>query len=245
MTLLMASSLAACGNEAPDYIGGKPSDASTYLRGMDEFSPQYALQGNASDCWLIAALAAMAQTQPETLSGMIETTGSMTLVVHLSDKDISVTRSDLDHDGAKMVADANGAIVMWPNVMEYAIAHYNGERVDQLGADNATTAFAALGIQSEQVRFEADALGGYMRVISLVNKGYPITLASGPESDAGSPVVDNHTYTLIAVIDLDHVIVRNPWGNNGAGASDDGLLVLTGAQALRYLPRVVAPASAF
>ncbi len=72
------------------------------------------------------------------------------------------------------------------------------------------------------------------------NHGVPITLGTD-QSPSDLDIVTNHVYTVINVLDQNHIVVRNPWGDNQG--SGNGNLLLSMSDILANFELVTVPNS--
>jgi Ca2+-binding RTX toxin-like protein len=205
-------------------------------------------QGDVGDCWLLAGLGAIALDSPHALRQNVVDFDDGTYGVRLGnnfyrvDNEMPVWNTAAGATSNNLrYAQLGAQNSMWVAVVEKAFAHY------RTGANS----YASLdyGWTIEVNRAFRSANAGEMDIISyssatdLVNVMYNLycgyqAVTIGFFSISGSvPLRANHAYTVAgfnlgASGNIVSVLLRNPWGFDGAGSdgSDDGFVTLTPAQ---------------
>ena len=207
---------------------------------VDGVSPSDISQGQIGDCWYIAALKSVAAADPSVIENAITDNGNGTYTVRLyhdgKPVDITVTGDEVvDKNGNQGFARSGNRSEMWPQLMEKALAAYEGSYgaieggsagngmeviTGKPSANGATSSYGAADLKAE------------------LDRGHAVTLHSQPEPQNGErenplygdnpvdskgnplwePLAHGHAYQVTAV-DLgdpndpsdDTVTVQNPW----------------------------------
>ena len=213
------------------------SNGTPYIDGV---SPTDISQGQIGDCWYIAALKSVAAADPSVIENAITDNGNGTYTVRLyhdgKPVDITVTGDEVvDKNGNQGFARSGNRSEMWPQLMEKALAAYEGSYgaieggsagngmeviTGKPSANGATSSYGAADLKAE------------------LDRGHAVTLHSQPEPQNGErenplygdnpvdskgnplwePLAHGHAYQVTAV-DLgdpndpsdDTVTVQNPW----------------------------------
>lgn len=242
---LLAASLA-------DDVGARPVDLADprpkddghpwtdlgFVPVFGDHGPRYTdvEQGGVGDCWLMAVLAGMAATDPGRIERLITDHGDGTYTVHLTDGDVRVD-ADVQFAGGggqQVVAYGAGGViapgmVLWPSLVEKALAMAMGGSLRDLDGDRAATAIRHLGGTPDD-----DSLNP---VIGRDPSDEEIARRIHDELAAGRGVVANdgggfgmggrHVWTVVGIDGADAdalVTVYNPWGWVGMELRD-GVLV--------------------
>jgi Ca2+-binding RTX toxin-like protein len=204
-------------------------------------------QGNTGNCWYLATLSAIAKTDPTLIRNSVVNLGDGTYAVMFCRGGSSVfvrVDGDLPTDGAGNLTYAGLGTggSNWVAVMEKALTFFR--------ADQGTYASIAGGFPGEAFQSfgrtytdvgnwgaGAAALLNYIR--DELARGKAVTYFSH-NVPAGCPCINNHAY-MVDHVNLDasgnavQLVLRNPWGYDGAGNdgnTSDGYVTLTGPQAL-------------
>jgi hypothetical protein len=205
------------------------------------------IQGTDGDCWLMATLAGIARTNPQAIRQNVADFGDGTYGVRLGnnfyreDGDLPVTKS-----GTPAFANLGAGNSLWVAVVEKAFAHYRTsaatyESLSNGWASEALAAFRATETASPWISSysSADALRNALIGLSNNAKEVMISFNQNPSVSNGvingTPLHDNHVYTLVGFArdtagNLNQVILRNPWGFDGAGNDSnphDGLVTVS------------------
>lgn len=199
-------------------------------------------QGQAADCYFLAGLSALADTDPGLLQQSITALGDGTYAVRFYKAGSEVYyRMDgqLPTSGSlPWYAKLSPSGELWVALLEKAFAQFRY-------GTNAYTSIDS-GTLSETYRAITGASGSYSGTAGLstdiLAQNMANSLAAGHAVIAGSnsstaaPIVGSHAYNVHAVVfenNLWYVTVYNPWGFDGASYdsnSGDGLLKLTASQ---------------
>lgn len=208
-------------------------------------------QGQVGDCYFMAALASIANTDPGIIRQAIAPLGDGTYVVQYFrngaanfvrvDADLPASGSSLAY--AKTGPDGE----LWVPLMEKAYAYFRS------GANSyASLASGVPETVFGQVAGVASAFPGSMSISTAwsflstqLSAGHPLAACS--TSVASGPIVASHAYTVMSVQivgSTQYVTVYNPWGFDGGTATDansgDGLVTLTISQFVQYFAGVAA-----
>lgn len=182
-------------------------------------------QGSVGNCWFLAALNAMAHSNPDRLRRMIVDHGDGTYTVHFPDG--SVTVDDEFYAGSSSTLYARGPgggkpEVVWPLVFEKAAAEHFGGDYDDIHGGWPADAFEVLGATVDRTtlnpRFRFDPADGDVAadIEAALADGRPVTADSSGAFGMGGA----HAWSVTQVA-TDHgtgttlVTVRNPWGHAG------------------------------
>jgi len=201
-----------------------------------------AKQGNLGDCYLIAAIAAVADKKPELIRDMIRDNGDGTYTVVFFQKNnflgfeldgfekIEITISlDGSESAYAKIGDEIGAIQeTWVRVIEKAYAEWAGGYKDIEGGFPHNALEAITGIDSRDYAPSNITIGD---LAEQFNNGNALTAGSlhdyklGPfdipdDSDSSAlykdnTLIANHAYTITMVNEENGTVtLRNPWGFN-------------------------------
>lgn len=177
-----------------------------------------AVQGGIGDCFLVAALAAIATADPNRIRELVTDNGDGTFTVHFADGDVRVDADPLPTQNA-----------MWVAVIEKAYALRVGGYDDLNRGGWPEDVFAALlGTDSEV--FDPDSSWSppwdrgrnsnvspdetFDRIEAALDNGQPVTAAVFGELG----IETGHALTVMDVFEVDgqkYVELRNPWGVEG------------------------------
>lgn len=208
-------------------------------------------QGAVGDCYLLASLSALAQSDPGILNQSITSLGDGTFAVRFYrngqavyvrvDADLPVTSgSNLAY--ASLGPDGE----LWVAIMEKAYAHfrYGSNSYASISGGWMADVFAEVANASSSYRStggSASSLFNYFQ--SHLNAGHAVTL--GSNWNASGPIVGSHAYMVESVTSTEQgqfVTIFNPWGVDGKpwdGNSSDGLITLSVAQVQQYFSAAV------
>ncbi|MBB4934995.1 Flp pilus assembly pilin Flp [Lipingzhangella halophila] len=169
-------------------------------------------QGSLGDCWLLAAAGALVHNDPGAIEDMIEENDNGTFTVTFSDtgEEITVT-PDLPSYGGPIYADPGDDNVLWPAILEKALAEREGGYEELHGGLGDTALQTLTGDGRHVENFTPDDLEDWS------DGGAPIVVSTQagrgslyrPEGD----LVSYHAYTVTNVED-GMVELHNPWGYN-------------------------------
>ncbi|MHC4293984.1 MAG: C2 family cysteine protease [Planctomycetota bacterium] len=196
-------------------------------------------QGAIGDCYFLACLSSLADTDPTIISQMITSLGDGTYAVrfHRSGEEVFL-RIDADlpvySSGSLTYAKASPDGEIWVPLVEKAYAHF---RYDQdsyssiHGGWMSTTYREITGGYTNTMWTGGSTSTLYNYFADHLAQGHAVTL--GSYSGAPSPVVGSHAYQVKSVHTSggqQYVTVYNPWGVDGRSWDSnyyDGLLTLT------------------
>jgi hypothetical protein len=206
-------------------------------------------QGQVGDCYYLAVLAAIADTDPSQIRQSVVDLGDGTYAVQFVKGGSKVyVRVDADlptYSGSNTLAyaklGAQGS--MWVAVMEKAYAYVRTPAIAYASLDSGWMgeANSILGIANRSTYSAYSAMTLMQAIASDLASGKAVTYAVGNVN--GAPLIGWHAYSVEAVyFDANGVPVsmklRNPWGYDGAGSDGntaDGYVTITSAQAYANL----------
>ena len=181
-------------------------------------------QGSLGDCWLIAALASVAEADPARLERMITDNSDGTYTVTIDGTEITVDDEfPVTWHGAPMYATGRHRTepaALWPLVLEKAVAVHLGEGYEGLARDDVGRAFDLLGEPGEltverQFAFNASETEVLDRIDTALDAGLPVVATSDEDFGMG----DVHAWSVVATglsaAGVATVTIRNPWGTTG------------------------------
>lgn len=206
--------------------------------------PRYSDSAQGSDlgdCWLLAGLGAIAQSNPDIIRQRVVDFGDGTYGVRLGGQFYRVD-SDLParSNGSLAYAGFGDQGSMWIPIVEKAFAQY---RVAN-GFNNAYWALNG-GLSDELFRAfgagysSANAIGNYNspdelrdNIVGFLADGCAVTIGTNETLADGTPLVPTHAYAVIGsstVNGLTYFALWNPWGFDGAGddGEDDGVVTIS------------------
>ncbi len=223
--------------------------ATSYARGWGNYSasPLFAdgvsyddiRQGGLGDCYYLASLASLAESDPDLVREMITPLGDGTYAVRFFrsgvehyyrlDADLPI-RSGTNLAYAKLTPDGE----TWVALMEKAYAHfrYGQNTYDSLSGGWMSTVYRELTNQNASTTWSGGsqaALADY--IAGKLANGNAVTL--GSYGSAPAPIVGSHAYMVHSIAGTGAsatVTVYNPWGVDGRSYDDnygDGLLALS------------------
>jgi hypothetical protein len=238
------------GEDLPDP--GVDDESVTYrnfsgrpLFAADGPSPDDVEQGAVGDCWFLATLASMAKTDADAIRRSVIELGDGTFAVRFTDYGGAPVYVRVDGDlpvtswGALQYAALGQGGSLWVAVMEKAYACYRyGGLANYVDLDGGwmSEAFEALGHTTHAIWETDDGQDLLAKIADELAEDKAVTLAIF-EPVRHSPLVGSHAYSVVRVeTDADGnrtLILRNPWGIDGAGndGRDDGYVRVTAAQA--------------
>ena len=205
-------------------------------------------QGAVGDCYFLASLASLADTDPGTIEQMVAPMGDGTYAVRYYRNGQPVyVRVDAELPGssfspryAKLTPDGE----LWVALAEKAYAQFRyGENsyASISGGWMDPVYRAVTGLWTTRLWPSSSSVASSMA--SHLAAGHAVTV--GSDSNAASPIVGLHAY-MVKSVEVDagetHVTVYNPWGFDGRSYDSnpgDGLLSLTLAQFRQAFTAVV------
>ncbi|MCL2700841.1 MAG: C2 family cysteine protease [Phycisphaerae bacterium] len=234
----------------------------SYAKGYSNFSssplfvggPNYTdiNQGNVGDCYFLASLASLAETNPMVIQQAVVSLGDGTYAVRFykNGKEVYVrVDGDLPVGSNGQLAYAkpgdNGAI--WVAVMEKAYAFFRtgGNSYASINGGWMADAYADITGTASTTRTTGGSVNSvYTFLQTQLNDGKAVTAASTTASQG--PIIGSHAYMIVSVQDVNGVqtvTVYNPWGYDGVkydNNPNDGLITITVAQFQQYFSSIVA-----
>jgi len=221
----------------------------SYARGYANFAhkplfvegPEYddIVQGYVGDCYYLASLASLADTDPQTITQMIAPMGDGTYAVRFFNGSSEVfLRIDADlpvRSGSNLTYARFGPDgELWVPLAEkaYAYFRYGENSYASISGGWMSTVYRQITggyTRSRWTSGSTDSLFNY--ITENIENDHAITL--GSYSNASSPIVGSHAYVVKSaelVGSQQLVTVYNPWGVDGRSYDSnysDGLLTLT------------------
>ncbi|MBL8919556.1 MAG: hypothetical protein JNJ54_11885 [Myxococcaceae bacterium] len=210
---------------------------------VDGFGMDDALQGQVGDCYLIAALAAVAKSKPELLAKAIKAnddgtytvtfyerktkTGKPAPVQVTVDGTFATRGSTLEYGAARSTKE------LWPLIFEKAYASWKGGFDAIEGGMSATALEALTGKKPDWFPVD-DAFGSadiFKKLKAVCASGAAVVALSKPWDPSEQGIVSDHAYTLLGVEEKagkQFVTLRNPWGERepGRDGRDDGIFTM-------------------
>ena len=200
--------------------------------------PQYddIHQGALGDCYYLAVLASMSDTDPNLIRQAITDLGDGTYAVRFYRGGAEVyLRLDADMPSAYAKLTPDGET--WVMLMEkaYAFFRYGSNSYSSIEGGWMSTVITELTGASSQTQWTGGSAASLASCISTsLAAGHSVTL--GSYSNPVSPIVGGHAYMVKSIEGADadaYVTVYNPWGVDGMSYDsnyNDGLLRLSMAQ---------------
>jgi len=234
---------------ATGYVNYAPSPLFTDGPDFDDID-----QGGVGDCYYLAALASLSDSDPDIISEMIAPMGDGTFAVrYFRDKQEHYVRIDAD-----LPVNGNGQIIyarmsaegeMWVPLVEKAYCFFRLERDDSRA--NSYEGIVAGWMHSVYAEVSDEDFGWqgtYVSQAELANyvrthlqAGHAVS--AGSNWNASGPVVSAHAYMIKSIDYLDRVTLYNVWGCDGGDRNDgcvtDGLVTLTISEVKQYFSTVV------
>jgi len=198
-------------------------------------------QGQTADCYFLADLESLAQQQPAPLENMAVDLGDGTYAVEFQRGGTPVyVRVDGDLPSASygLTAARPGSDGdLWAPIMEKAYAFFRtgANSYSSLNMGWTGDAFNALGVANTLLTIGRQSVDQiYTQFSAALGAGKAMTLISNSIIASGTPIIATHAYSITGVsrdsTGALSVILRNPWGVDGAGSDAnpyDGLVTLT------------------
>jgi hypothetical protein len=209
-------------------------------------------QGASGDCYYLASLAALADTNPAAISQMITSLGDGTYAVRFYRNGSPVyvrIDADLPVSGGTSLAYARFSVSgeMWVPMVEKAYAFFRtgGNSYASLDSGWMGAVYKDVTNRNSQTLYTGGTdQAMYNFIAGDLAAGQAVTL--GSKSSASGPIIGGHAYEVKAAFTVGgtlYVTVYNPWGYDGAGSdsnTNDGLVTLTVAQLQQYFTAAVA-----
>jgi calpain family cysteine protease/hemolysin type calcium-binding protein len=202
------------------------------------------IQGNLGDCWYMASLGAVAQTDPNQIRQDVVQLSDGTFLVRFFSGGTPV----YEHVDATLPTNSGGGLLfaqlgqgnsIWAPIMEKALAAFRdgGNSYSNLGSGWMDEAYNDLGIVNSNAFYFSSANQMFQQIQTELEGGQAVT-AGTLSVPSGTPLVANHAYSVVAVTtdangDLTGLELRNPWGIVGISgyAGNNGYVTITPAQA--------------
>lgn len=217
---------------ADPYAYGK-NTSGAQLYGTNGVQVSDVRQGAIGDCFLAAALAAVAGTNAGAITGAIKDNKDGTFTVRFYNLDWSGSKkaesvtvdADLPMNGATPAyAKSTEALELWPSILEKAYAQWKGS-YDAIGhGGNAGDVMEALtGERSKTKSTSGDTDALWTKMKTATEQKKPMCAGSGDKDDAKykdpkAGVYGWHAYTILGVEEKKNgdkteklVRLRNPW----------------------------------
>lgn len=207
-------------------------------------SPDDVYQGDIGDCYLLAALSAVARSNPKAITQSMADLGDGTYAVQFTrggqrhfvrvDGDLPVM-----NNGQPLYAGLGNQDSIWVAIYEkaYAVFRRGSASYDSLDGGWMSEVNAAMGLYSRDV----DGFASGEELLAWTGRelaaGRAVTFATAQPN--GAPLLSYHGYSVDSV-ELDETgqpwafWLRNPWGYDGVDnpTYDDGYVLVTAAEAL-------------
>ena len=215
--------------------------------------PQYddIAQGQVGDCYYLACLSSLADSDPMVIEQMITPLGDGTFAVrfHRAGEEVYLR---LDGDlpvnsyGSLVYAKAGPDGELWVPMLEkaYAFFRYEQDSYASISGGWMSVTFRDItGGYTNTTYTDGSINSLYNHISNMLSQDYSVTL--GSYYSAASPVVGSHAYTVRSVETVagqQYVTVYNPWGWDGRtwdNNSYDGMLTLSMEQIQNNFSAVV------
>lgn len=205
-------------------------------------------QGDLGDCYLLATLSSVVNTDPGLIRKDIVSDGDGIYTVIFGGA--KATRINVNADlpvepgGQLAYAQLGNQDSIWVAVMEKAYVQYADPKADSYARIEGgwmTSAFAALGLSSQTLYPAPSATALLATLKTDLGNGDFVTIGTNPKLPAASPLVTDHAYEVDAVNVNSagtpvSITLRNPWGDV---AADDGYITVTAAEVFSGFSGVV------
>ena len=217
-------------------------------------SPADVNQGYVGDCYFLSTLSSVAKLDPSLIRKDVVANGDGTFTVDfLNGKTQNQIRVNADlpvWPGGELAYAGRGVQnSLWVAVVEKAFAVYrtHSDSYASIGGGWMNEVFSDLGLKNETIIAAATATVLSNLIKADVKAGDFVTYATDDSIVGGAPLIADHAYMIDGVTTDAHgnvisIRLRNPWGNGGPavdGASDDGYVTITPAQALANMSGIV------
>ncbi|HEY7116274.1 MAG TPA: C2 family cysteine protease [Tepidisphaeraceae bacterium] len=243
----------------PSDSGTRSNFSTRPLFATDGPSKDDVFQGGVGDCYFLATLSATAKTDPNRIRQSVVDLGDGSYAVQMVRSGVTqYVRVDGD-----LPVDAWGNLVFaklghqnssWVAIMEkaWAFARTGANTYASTSAGWMSEAFNALGSTSTDLWSSPDGTSLLNYIGGELDAGKAVTFSTIMTPPAGCPCVGNHAYMVervnyqwITILGISirvpvSVVLRNPWGTDGAGndGSNDGYVTVTASQALSVFTSV-------
>lgn len=192
-------------------------------------------QGSLGDCWMFAAIAAIADARPEQLERMFVDHGDGTYTVTIEGAAVIVDDEfPVGDDGVPIYARGprrTEPAVLWPLLLEKALAARAGG-YDELSGGDASLAFDLVG---ESDGMSLSQIGWFDpsddEVFEVLDRALDDGTAVGATASGLFGMGGRHAWTVVdtgtGTGGEPTVTVRNPWGRSGFEVSDGAIVRTT------------------
>ncbi|MBI5546994.1 MAG: hypothetical protein HY901_24195 [Deltaproteobacteria bacterium] len=211
-------------------------------------TPEDVQQGQIGDCYLPAAMAALAKAQPDVIQKMIKDNGDGTYTVTFKAQQWDAMGGYVDepvtvdgdlyvrHNGTPLYGASNSAdkkpktMELWFPLFEKAYAQWKGS-YDTIGSGGYTPTVweACLGRPGRRIR-EGSSDQLWSEIKQAIDEKRPVAAGTYGEDEGArytnTGVYADHAYSILGYEEQDgqrYVILRNPWGESeprGDGKND-------------------------
>jgi hypothetical protein len=207
------------------------------------------------DCYLMATLSAMAQTDPNCIRQDITELSDGSFLVRF----FQGSNADYVHVDATLPANGSGNLIyaqlgggnsLWAPIMEKAFAVFrNGADSYSNIADGwMSEVYTDLGVQNTNGYFLPSGSAEMSAIQADLNAGDAVTIGILTPA-VGSPLIGDHAYSVVSVLtdgngNITGLELRNPWGIVGVSGypNNGGYLTVTVAQAFASIEGFTAGA---
>jgi hypothetical protein len=216
--------------------------------------PQYSdiRQGAIGDCYFVAVLASLSQTDPDIIRQMVTPLGDGTFAVRFYQNGQSVyLRVDGDlptySNGALAYAKQSATGEIWVPIVEkaYAFFRYGEGTYESLNGGWMSDPLKEITNQGSSMKWTGQNAGTlYSWISANLDANHSVTI--GTNFNATGKVVASHAYMVKSVQTVggvQYVTLYNPWGIDGGSSSDgsnDGLVTLSMNEVLTNVVAAVA-----
>lgn len=253
-----------------DTASGYTDMSSNPLFGPDGPHMDDVNQGGLGTCYFLAALSAMADTNPQWVQQSVVAFGDGTYGVMflVNNSEFAFVRVDGD-----LPVTASGSLAysnfgqdesIWVAIMEKAWAYFRDPSMLPGGGASSGTSYGNCEGTAFNTLYEAfNNLGGYnveQMMYTDISNGHQLLTWIKHQLDQGKGVIfgsvptngvpvitgGGHAYTVVDVVTGSdgqlYLVLRNPWGvdGNGVQGADDGYISLTADQAIACFVSVAA-----
>lgn len=218
--------------DTPEGQNFDPADVDV---SAEAIASQTMRQGGLGDCWLLAGLMSVADTNPEFLAENItlraDGTWDVTLYEDGEPVTVNVSPEQLAADGARVDDDGPGN--QWSNDPLGYMSIYEQAAINHLGPDYesviADTPGAGIELITGTSASDDTFLGGNPTIEEFetaLAENRPITVMSDPIYPWRQDIEAAHVYQVQGIDPVTgELILENPWGNTGEGADDSPHIV--------------------
>jgi hypothetical protein len=214
---------------------------------VDGAKPGDVQQGQIGNCYFPAAVAALAQSNPQVLQNMVKANGDGTYTVTFKERDWSTGRTKdvpvkVDGDfyarsyGGPLYGHSSNSsdpakMEMWFPLIEKAYAQWKGS-YDAIGnGGHAGDVFEDFtGAQGRSINAAGNADNVWKTITTAIDAKKPVAAGThddgGPVNYTNTGVYGDHAYSILGYEKSGterYVVLRNPWGESepaGNGAND-------------------------